>query len=154
MTVREREGLYRRFADRSHAGRRFWPATGTQVEAAEAAPGVLWPESYRRFALSCGALDTPSFLDLVVGRAPGCSDVRQFLTPRQSVAETRRWGPEAAGGLVPATGCMGNAFAFRGLSASAPRPDDAPVCPFDREDDGAIAEAPSFDEWLARFLAL
>jgi hypothetical protein len=125
------------------------------VAAPEAALGVLWPESYRRFALACGALYTPSLLDLIVEREPGYSDVQQFLTPRQSVAETRRSGLEPAGTcLVLATDCMGNLFAFRDLSASPPRSDDAPVWLFDHEEGKETVEAPSFDAWLARFLDL
>ncbi len=47
-----RDELYRHFAERLHAGKRIRPATEAQVEAAESALGVLWPESYRRFALA------------------------------------------------------------------------------------------------------
>lgn len=150
-----REDLYRRFAARFHAGKRLRPAAEAQVEAAEAALGVLWPESYGRFALACGALYTPSLLDLIVERKPGWSDVQQFLTPRQSVAETRRSGLEPAGTcLVWATDCMGNLFAFRDLPASSPRFSDAPVWFFDHEENEMTIEAASFDAWLARFLDL
>lgn len=150
-----REELYRRFAERFHAGKSIRPATEAQVDTAEEALGVLWPDSYRRFALACGALYTPSLLGLVVDRKPGYSDVQQFLTPRQSVAESRRAGLEPAGTcLVLATDCTGNYFAFRDLPTSPPRLDDAPVWLFDHEEDAATVEAASFDEWLSRFLSL
>src|SRR5438046_1976104 len=87
----DRSELYRRFAERFHAGKRRRPATGEQIAEAELALGVLWPESYRQFALACGAVSCPALLDLIVERKPGFSDVQQFLTPKQSVAETRRW---------------------------------------------------------------
>lgn len=150
-----RDELYRHFAERFHAGKRIRPATEAQVEAAESALGVLWPESYRRFALACGALYTPSLLDLIVERMPGYSDVQQFFTPRQAVTETRRSGFEPPGScVVLATDCSGNCFAFRALSASPPRPDDAPVWLLDHEEGAVTVEAASFDEWLSRFLAL
>src|SRR3954452_1599729 len=123
-----RTELYQSFAARFHAGKRLRPAAEAQLDAAESALGVLWPESYRRFALACGTVYSPSLLDLVVERRPDYSDVQQFLTPRQSVTETRRWRLEPAGGcLAFAHNCSGSFFAFRGLPASPPRPDDAPV---------------------------
>ena len=150
-----RAELYERFARRFHAGKRLRPAFEAQLEAAEAALGVRWPESYRRFALACGAVYSPSILDLVVDRRLDFSDVQQFLTPRQSITETRRWPPDSTGGhLVFAYDCSGNLFAFRDLPASPPRPDDAPVWFFDREEDTVAVEAGSFDDWLGRFLAL
>lgn len=151
----DRQELYRRFADRFHAGKRTRPATEAQVEAAEAAMVVLYPDSYRRFALTCGALSTGKLLEIIAARDPGYSDVQEFLTPRQSVTETRRSGfdPES-GSLVLAVDCMGNLFTFRGLSGSPPRPDDAPVWLFDHEYDETAVEAPSFDAWIARFLEL
>jgi hypothetical protein len=150
-----RDELYRRFAERFHAGKSIRPATEAQLNTAEEALGVLWPDSYRRFALACGALYTPSLLGLVVDRKSGYSDVQQFLTPRQSVTETRRAGLEPAGAcLVLATDCSGNCFAFRELPASPPRLDDAPVWLLDHEEDSVSVEAASFDEWLSRFLSL
>jgi len=151
----DRIELYRRFADRFHAGKRLRPATAAQVEAAESALGVLWPDSYRQFALACGAVWAPSLLDLIVERDPGYSDVQQFLTPRQSVTETRRWRLEPAGVYVVfASDCSGNWFAFRDLPASPPRPDDSAVWLFDLECGTAAVEAASFDGWLGRFLSL
>ena len=150
-----RAELYRRFAQRFHAGKQLRPATEAQVQAAESALGVQWPDSYRRFALCCGAVYSPSILDFVVDRKPGFSDVQQFLTPRQSVTETRRWDLESAGGCVAfAYDCAGNLFAFRDLPVSPPRPDDAALWFFDHEADTVTGECRSFDEWLDRFLAL
>ena len=82
--------LHRAFAERFHAGKRIRPATAAQLADAEAALGLLWPESYRRFALAFGAVYTPGILDLVVKHKPGFGDVQRFLTPKQSVTETRR----------------------------------------------------------------
>ncbi len=151
----DREELYRRFTDRFHAGKRIRPATEAQIGAAEVALGVLYPESYRRFALTCGALSTGKLLQIIAARDPGFSDVQEFLTPHQSVTETRRSGfdPEA-GSLVLAVDCSGNLFFFRGLSGSPPRPDDSPIWLFDHEEDETAVEAPSFDAWIARFLEL
>jgi hypothetical protein len=118
--VTDREALHRRFAERFHAGKRIRPAAESQVDASEAALGVL-PESYRRFALACGTLSTGSLLRLIAERDPGFSDVQEFLTPRQVVVETRRSGLEPAGSwVVIATDCSGNLFAFRDLPASPP----------------------------------
>ena len=151
----DRTELYRRFAERFHAGKRRRPATQEQVAEAESALGVLWPESYRQFALACGAVYSPSLLDLIVARKPGFSDVRQFLTPKQSVMETRRWRLEPAGGcLAFASDCSGNWFAFRELAGSPPRADDAAVWLFDHENETVEVEAKSFEEWINRFLSL
>jgi hypothetical protein len=106
--------LHRAFAERFHAGKRLRPATAAQLADAEAALGVLWPESYRQFAMACGAVYTPSLLDLIVEHKPGFGDVQQFLTPKQSVTETRRWRLEPAGGYAAfANDCSGSFFAFR-----------------------------------------
>jgi hypothetical protein len=145
---------YQQFADRFHAGKRLRPATEAQVEAAESALGVLWPEAYRQFALLCGAVYSPSLLDLIVKRKPGYSDVQQFLTPKQSVTETRRWRLEPVGAcLAFASDSGGNWFAFRDLPAGT-RLDDAAVWLFDTDSGTVDAEAASFDEWVGRFLSL
>ncbi len=150
-----RAELYQHFAERFHAGRRLRPAPEAQVAAAETALGLLWPDSYRQFALACGAVYCPSILDLIVESKTDYSDVQQFLTPRQSVTETRRWQLEPSGGcLAFATDCMGSFFAFRHLPASSPRPDDAPVWLFDHEEVAIVVQAASFDEWVSRFLSL
>ena len=150
-----RDDLYQRFAKRFHSGERPRPVTAADIEAAEVALGVLWPESYRKFTLACGALYCPSILDLIVEREPGYSDVQQFLTPAESALETRRWQLEPAGGcLAFASDCSGNWFAFRNLPASPSRPDDATVWLFDHENDEVTEEATTFDEWLERFLSL
>src|SRR5262245_20429307 len=81
MTARSE--LHRAFAERFQAGKRIRPATAEQLADAEAALGVLWPESYRQFAMAWGAVYTPSLLDLVVEHKPGFGDVQQFLTPKQ-----------------------------------------------------------------------
>ena len=147
--------LYKGFAERFHAGKRIRPATEEQIAAAESALAVQWPASYRQFALTCGALYTPAILDLVEDRGGEGFDVQQFLTPRQSVTETRRWQLEPDGACVAfASDCAGNWFAFRNLPASPPRPDDAPVWVFDLENVTVTIEADSFDEWLRRFLSL
>jgi len=153
MTARSE--LHRAFAARFHAGKRLRPATAEQLAAAESALGVLWPESYRQFALTCGAVYTPGVLDLVAEHKPRFSDVQQFLTPKQSVTETRRWRLEPEGGCAAfASDCSGSFFAFRQLKATEPRPDDAPIWLFDHEVGEAIEQGASFDEWLGRFLQL
>jgi hypothetical protein len=150
-----RAEFYQRFAQRFHAGKRLRPATEAQVQAAESALCVQWPDAYRQFALSCGAVYAPSILDLVVARKSGFADAQQFLTPRQSVTETRRWNLGSAGGCVVfAYDCAGNIFAFRDLPASPPRLDDAAVWFYDHEEDTVTVESRSFDEWLDRFLSL
>jgi hypothetical protein len=147
--------LYRRFAERFHAGMRVRPAAAAQVEAAEAALGVLWSEAYRRFALACGALYCPALLDRVVERKPGYSDVQQFFTPTQAVTETLRARLEPAGAsLAFADDSLGNLFAYRGLPAAPPRPGDAAVWLIDHENDEVGREAESFVAWLDRFLNL
>jgi hypothetical protein len=147
--------LHQAFAERFHAGKRLRPTTAAQLTDAEAALGVLWPESYWLFALACGAVYTPSILDLVVERKVKISDVQQFLTPNQSVTETRRWQLDPAGGCAAfASDCMGSFFAFRQLPASEPRPDDSTVWLFDHDYDEWVAQAASFDEWIGKFLLL
>jgi hypothetical protein len=150
-----RADLYKEFAKRFHAGKRLRPSTAVQLADAEAALGILWPEAYRQFAMTSGAVYTPSLLDLVVEQKSGFGDVQQFLTPKQSVTETRRWelGPEG-GCAAFASDCSGSFFAFRQLSASEPRPDDAAVWLFDHDAGEVVEEAASFDEWLGRFLKL
>jgi hypothetical protein len=153
MTARSE--LHRAFAERFHAGKRIRPATAEQVADAETALGVLWPESYRQFAMACGAVYTPSLLDLVVEHKPGFGDVQQFLTPKQSVTETRRWRLEPEGGCaVFASDCSGSFFAFRQLTPTAPRLDDAAVWLFDHDAGEVVEQAASFDEWIGRFLQL
>jgi hypothetical protein len=150
-----RTELYQRFAERFHAGKRRRPSTEDAVAQAEAALGLLWPESYRQFALTCGAVYSPSLLDLIAERKAGFSDVQQFLTPKQSVTETRRWRLEPAGACMAfANDCSGNWFAFRDLSGSPPRPDEAEVWLFDHENDTVEVEAKSFEEWISRYLTL
>jgi len=147
--------LYREFAERFHAGKRLRPATATQLADAEAALGILWPESYRQFAMACGAVYTPALLDLIVEHKPSFGDVQQFLTPKQSVTNTRRWRLEPAGGCAAfASDCSGSFLAFRRLPVTEPRPDDAAVWLFDHEAGEAIEQASSFDEWLSAFLQL
>lgn len=146
---------YRQFAERFHAGKRRRPATGDQIAEAELALGVLWPESYRQFALAYGAVYSPSLLDLIVKRKPGFSDVQQFLTPKQSVTETRRWRLDPADGCALfASDSSGNWFTFRELAGSPPRVDDAAVWIFDLENETVEVEAESFEEWIERFLSL
>src|SRR5262249_2997513 len=129
-----RADLHRAFAERFHAGKRLRPATAAQLAEAEAALGVLWPGSDRQFAMACGAVDTRGLLDLVVERKPGFGDVQQFLTPKQSVTETRRWRLEPVGGCAAfASDCSGSFFAFRQLPAAGARPDDAAVWLFDHD---------------------
>ena len=153
MTTRSE--LHRAFAERFHTGKRLRPATAAQLADAEASLGVLWPESYRQFAMACGAVYTPSLLDLIVEHKPGFGDVQQFLTPKQSVTETRRWRLEPAGGCAAfASDCSGSFFAFRQLTATEPRPDDAAVWLFDHDAGEVVEQAKSFDEWLGRFLQL
>lgn len=68
---------------------------------------------------------------------------------------TRRGGLHPAGScLAFAEDCMGNLFFFQGLPASPPRPDDAAVWVFDHDEDRAVQQAASFDEWLGRLLRL
>jgi hypothetical protein len=153
MTARSE--LHHKFVERFHAGKRIRPATTAQLADAEAALGVLWPESYRQFAMVCGAVYTPSLLDLVAEHKPGFGDVQQFLTPKQSVTETRRWRLEPEGGYAAfASDSSGSFFAFRQLTATEPRPDDAPVWLFDHEAGEVVEQAASFDAWLGRFLQL
>ena len=153
MTTRSE--LHKAFAERFHAGKRIRPATPAQLADAEAALGVLWPESYRQFAITCGAVYTPSLLELVVEKQAAFGDVQQFLTPKQSVTETRRWRLEPAGGCAAfASDCSGSFFAFRQLLATEPRQDDAAVWLFDHESGEVVEQAASFDEWLGLFLKL
>ena len=151
----DRVERYRQFAERFHAGRRRRPATEEQIAEAEAALGVLWPESYRQFALTCGAVYSPSLLDMIMGRKPGFSDVQQFLTPKQSVTETRRWRLDPTGGCMAfASDSSGNWFAFRELAGTTSRVDDAAVWLFDLENETVNVEAESFEQWINRFLSL
>src|SRR6187402_3537824 len=107
-----RADLHRAFAERFHVGKRLKLATASQLADAEAALGVLLPESYRQFALTCGAIYTPALLELVVARKPGFGDVQQFLTPKQSAKETRRWRLEPAGACAAfASDCSGSFLA-------------------------------------------
>jgi hypothetical protein len=130
-------------------------ANEVQLADAESALGLLWPESYRQFALTCGAVYSPSLHDLIVERKPGYSDVQQFLTPKQAVTETRRWNLQLGDDCVAiASDCSGNWFAFRKLNASPTRLDDAAIWLFDHENDTVEVEAKSFEEWINRFLSL
>jgi hypothetical protein len=150
-----RVDLHRAFAERFHAGKGLRPAKATQLADAEAALGVLWPEAYRQFAMTCGAVYTPGLLDLVVERKPGFGEVQQFLTPKQSVAETRGWDLDPEGGCAAfASDSGGSFYAFRQLPATEPRPDDAAVWLFDHDDGEWVEHSASFDEWLGRFLQL
>jgi len=146
--------LHQAFAERFHAGKRFRMATEVQLADAEASLGVLWPESYRQFARSYGAVYCPGLLDLVAQKS-GLADVQQFLLPKQSVTETRRWGLEPEGGCAAfASDCSGSFFAFRQLPSIGPRPDDAAVWLFDHDVGKVIKQAATFDKWLGRFLGL
>jgi hypothetical protein len=150
-----RNDLHRAFAERFHAGKQFRPAKQAQLAEAEAALGLLWPESYRQFALAYGEVFTPQVLDLIIEHKPGFSDVQQFLTPKQCVTETRRWQLEPAGGCAAfASDCSGSFLAFRQLPAAGPRPDDHAVWLFDHEAGDVIEQASSFDAWLSAFLEL
>jgi hypothetical protein len=151
----DRTILYERFCERFHVGKRPRPATPDQLDESESKLGIVWPESFRRFAETCGAMHAPSLLDLVVGRQPGFSAVQQFLTPKQAATETRRWRLNQAGSFTAfASDGSGNWFVFTGLPAAKPRPDDAPVGLFDLEAGELTEPVASFDEWLNRYLAL
>ena len=129
-------------------------ATEVQINEAETAMGVMWPESYRQFALTCGAVYAPSLLDLIVGLNAAITDVQDFFTPKQSVTATRRSLMEPLRScIVFANDCSGNVFGFRILPVSI-RVDDAPVWLFDYENDSVSMESHSFDEWISRFLEL
>ena len=153
MTARSE--LHRAFAERFHDGKRLRPAPAAQLDDAEAALGVLWPESYRQFATACGAVYTPILLDLVIARKADLGAMQQFLTPKQSVTETRRWRLEPDGGCAAfASDSSGSFFAFRKLPAAEPRPDDSAVWLFDHDLGEVVEQAASFDDWLGRFLQL
>ena len=150
-----RAELYMAFAKRFHAGKRIRPATAPHLAEAEEMLGVRWPESYRQFAMTCGAVYTPSLLELVREHKTGYSDVQQFLTPKQSVTETRRWHLEPGGGCAAfASDCSGSFFAFRDLSIAEPRADDAAVWLFDHSAGEVFEQSKSFDEWIGRFMQL
>ncbi len=150
-----RAETYQYFAERFHGGKKIRPSTELQIAAAETKLGVLWPESYRQFALTCGAVWSPSVLTLITERKLPFADVQDFLTPQQSVTWSRRLPLEPVGAwLAFANDCGGNYFVFRDLPASPPRPDDAVVWIYDHEYDEVNQEAESFDEWIGRFLAL
>jgi hypothetical protein len=150
-----RSEIHQAFAARFHAGKRLRAANEVQLADAEIALGLLWPESYRQFALACGAVYSPEVLNLVTSRGSALADVQQFLTPKQSVTETRRWRLEPEGGCAAfASDCSGSFFAFRQLTATEPRADDVAVWLFDHDVDEVVQQAPSFDQWLSQFLAL
>ena len=116
---------------------------------------MLWPESYRQFATACGAVYTPGLLDLVIARKADCGAVQQFLTPKQSVTETRRWRLEPDGGCAAfASDSSGSFFAFRKLPAAEPPPNDSAVWLFDQDAGEVVEQAASLDDWLGRFLQL
>jgi hypothetical protein len=143
-----------RFCERFR-GNRPRPATAAQLDESEGKLGVVWPESFRRFAETYGPVYSPELLDLAAARQPGFSAVQQFFTPKQTATETRRWRLAEAGGVTAfAADASGNWFVFRGLLARLPRPDDAPLGLFDLEAGAVTEEVGSFDEWLGRFLAL
>ncbi len=146
--------LYRTFAERFHSGKRLRPASKEQLTDAEVALGVLWPEAYRQFSMTCGALYTPGLLDLIVEHKADFGDVQQFLTPKQSITETRRWHLEPQGGCVAfASNCEGSFYAFRQLSTTK-RQEDAAVWLFDHEAGEIVEQANSFEEWIDQFLKL
>jgi hypothetical protein len=150
-----RADLHRQFAERFHAGKHPRPATEVQVAEAESSLGLFWPESYRQFALNHGAIYSPSLLDLLVENQSEYSAVQQFLKPKQTVTETRRWHLSEDGNSVAfAADSSGNWFMFRDLASSPPRPDDAAVWLFDLEEGASVKQADSFDQWVERFLNL
>jgi len=149
-----RSELYQRFIDRFDARERRRRSEEAQIESAESAMGVKWPDAYREFALLFGAVYSPSLIDLIVKKKLDYSDVQQFLTPKQTVTETKRWRLEPAGACFAfASDCSGNWFAFRNLPES-PRLDDAAVWLFDHETGTVEIEGVSFVEWISRFLTL
>lgn len=150
-----RADLHQQFADRFHEGKRPRPATAEQLAEAESALGLLWPESYRQFALNNGAVYLPSLLDLALEKQSVFSAVQQFLKPKQAVTETRRWRLSQNGDSVAFAGdSSGNWFMFRELPSSPPRPDDAAVWLFDLEEGAPVKQSDSFDEWIERFVNL
>lgn len=153
MTTRSE--TYQQFATRFHAGKRLRPATAAQLDEAEAALGLLLPESYRQFATTCGGVYTPDLLDLILAKKPGFADVQQFLTTKQMVTETRRARLSPTGTRVMfAYDCSANWFELRDLSPIAPRPDEAAVWFIDLESETEEKQADSFEEWIGRFLGL
>jgi len=150
-----RADLQRQFVERFHAGKRPRPASEEQIAEAESALGLLWPESLRQFALIHGAVYSPSLLHLLVEKQSEFSEVQQFLKPKQTVTETRRWHLSQSGDSVAFAGdSSGNWFMFRELSSSPPRPDDAAVWLFDLEEGAPVKQADSFDQWIERFVNL
>lgn len=146
---------YQQFAARFHSGKRLRPATEAQLDEAEAALGLLLPESFRQLAVTCGNAYTPDLLDLILAKKVGFADVQQFFTPKQMATETRRTRLAPTGTRVMfALKCSGNWFELRNLSRHGARPDEAAVWFLDLESETEEKQADSIEAWIGRFLEL
>lgn len=128
-----------------------------ELNRAEVALGVKFPDAYRRFAVTFGAVWTPIILESIPeDTTEEYFDVQQFTPGSELVQATELYW---SGGMISdligfASDCMGNLFCFRRDDISAGRPDDCPIWLFDHEYCSERQFMDSFDSFLARYLTL
>lgn len=147
-----RKQLQQAFVDRFHSGELPPPVLPAALTNDEATIGGLLPCAFRDFLEMYGALYTPGILDLIVLRNARQIAVQQFHTIAEIIEQSQSIGKK--GSIAFATDCSGNLFCFKGLTATGPAPDDAPVWLFDHETGKTSKVAPSFDTWLSNFTHL
>ena len=117
---------------------------------------TLLPQSYREFMLTHGELYAPGLLNLIVSHELDLYDLQNIMPPRQAIEDTHAYWEAGMPRYVIgfASDCMGNLFGFRRLRAARKRPNDCAVLVFDHDFVEVHRVAPSFESFLAAFLAI
>ena len=128
-----------------------------ELNHAEVALGVKFPEAYREFAVTFGAVWTPIILESIPeDTTEEYFDVQQF-TPGAELVQANElyWSGGMSSDLIGfANDCMGNLFCFRREDIDADRPDDCPVWLFDHDYCSERQFMDTFDFFIARYLSL
>ena len=128
----------------------------TAFASVEQAASVTLPAAYKAFVSKYGTPSTTiELLDAIVAGKHAIADVQEFLEVEKLPELTAMY---ESGGMDPgflgfASDCMGNMFLFRRADC-VPGVEDAPVWFFDHDFVTVEEEAPSFVEWLARYLEI
>jgi hypothetical protein len=127
-----------------------------EIESTQMRLGIEFPDSYRHFILTYGAVHSPELLSLIVGTQSELWDIHSFM-PAIECAQMTECYREAgmSNRLIAFAGDSGGSvFCFESADLSHGRADDAAIWFFDHDfcEDSKVAE--SFDSWLESYLKI
>lgn len=113
-----------------------------------------FPQAYVQFTNSHGFPYTPDILDTIVDSELDLTEINNFENPSQMLESTRAYEKSGmpAGFIAIASDSMGNLFLFK--LAECRGDADAPIWLFDHDFGSMEKVAPSFAEWLSRYVDL